>query len=76
MEFLNYIVNFEMNNTDDPGKITKNNYYHHGLVITSTKAGKEPKIVIQVNFNSKLPFNGKSIVNTMMRDEKKYNMYR
>ena len=70
MEFLNYIVNFEMNNTDDPGKITKNNYYHHGLVITSTKAGKEPKIVIQVNFNSKLPFNGKSIVNTMMCDEK------
>lgn len=69
MAFLNYIVNFEMNNTDNPGKMIKNNYYHHGLVITSTKAGKEPKKVVQVNFNSKLTFTGDLIVNTMMRDE-------
>ena len=33
--------------TYDLGRIIKNNYYHHGLVITSTKAGKEPKIVVQ-----------------------------
>lgn len=66
--FLNYVVNFEMNNTYDPGRIIKNNYYHHGLVITSTKAGKKPKIVVQVNFNVKLTSNGGTIVNTMMRD--------
>ena len=57
-----------MNNTYDPGRIIKNNYYHYGLVITSTKAGKEPKIVVQVNFNVKLTSNGGTIVNTMMRD--------
>ena len=28
--FLNYVVNFEMNNTYDPGRIIKNNYYHMG----------------------------------------------